>query len=133
MSALQQHTWPGNVRELENVIERAMIRSTGDTLLLDDTFGPRQAPRADGAGAVGDTLDAIQRAHIEAVLSECGWRINGRAQRRRASRAPPEHAPLPDEEARHRLSRPAAFGRLLPPETGSFRLKPGAPDDSVSG
>ena len=116
MSALQQHTWPGNVRELENVIERAMIRSTGETLLLDDTFGPVRRHRAEGAGAVGDTLDAIQRAHIEAVLSECGWRINGRQQRRRASRAPPEHAPLPDEEARHRLSRPAA-------SAGSFRLR----------
>ena len=79
MSALQQHTWPGNVRELENVIERAMIRSTGETLLLDDTFGPARRHRAQGAGAVGDTLDAIQRAHIEAVLSECGWRINGRS------------------------------------------------------
>ena len=31
MEALQRHDWPGNVRELENVIERAMIRSTGDT------------------------------------------------------------------------------------------------------
>ena len=78
MSALQQHTWPGNVRELENVVERAMIRSTGETLLLDDTFGPVRRQRADGAVVVGDTLDAIQRAHIEAVLSECGWRINGR-------------------------------------------------------
>jgi DNA-binding NtrC family response regulator len=77
--ALQQHSWPGNVRELENVIERAMIRSTGETLLLDDTFGPARRHRVEGAGAVGDTLDAIQRAHIEAVLSECGWRINGRS------------------------------------------------------
>ena len=78
MSALQQHTWPGNVRELENVIERAMIRSTGETLLLDDTFGPVRRPRAGGAVVAGDTLDAVQRAHIEAVLSECGGRINGR-------------------------------------------------------
>jgi transcriptional regulator with GAF, ATPase, and Fis domain len=78
MSALQQHSWPGNVRELENVVERAMIRSTGETLLLDDTFGPVRSLRADAAGPAGDTLDAIQRAHIEAVLSECRWRINGR-------------------------------------------------------
>ena len=25
-----------------------------------------------------DTLEAVQRAHIEAVLEECGWRINGK-------------------------------------------------------
>ena len=45
MQALQQYDWPGNVRELENVIERALIHSTGDTLnLLDDHVGP-SAPR----------------------------------------------------------------------------------------
>ncbi len=36
MDALQHHAWPGNVRELENVVERAMIASTGDTLQLDE-------------------------------------------------------------------------------------------------
>ena len=30
---LQSYTWPGNVRELKNVIERAMILSSGDELL----------------------------------------------------------------------------------------------------
>jgi formate hydrogenlyase transcriptional activator len=78
MSALQQHAWPGNVRELENVIERAMIRSTGDTLMLDETFARARRPTGCATGAAADTLDAIQRAHIETVLSECGWRINGR-------------------------------------------------------
>ena len=29
MEMLQAYEWPGNVRELENVIERAMIRSSG--------------------------------------------------------------------------------------------------------
>ena len=79
MSALQQHGWPGNVRELENVIERAMIRSTGDTLMLDETFARAKRPAVDGTNTTtADTLDAIQRAHIETVLSECGWKINGR-------------------------------------------------------
>jgi transcriptional regulator with GAF, ATPase, and Fis domain len=74
MEALQRHDWPGNVRELENVIERAMIRSTGGNLQLDDplhtdTFAhPREG---------GDTLAAVQRYHIEKVLRECGGRING--------------------------------------------------------
>ena len=30
---LMKYNWPGNVRELENVIERAMLNSSGDTLL----------------------------------------------------------------------------------------------------
>jgi transcriptional regulator with GAF, ATPase, and Fis domain len=75
MEALQRHDWPGNVRELENVIERAMIRSTDGTLQLDDRL--HADPRLPVATDCGDSLDAVQRAHIERVLRECGGRING--------------------------------------------------------
>ena len=38
--------WPGNVRELENVVERAVVLSTGDTLDVDllPIVGPRNPP-----------------------------------------------------------------------------------------
>ena len=75
MEALQRYAWPGNVRELENVIERAMIASTGDTLQLDEPTTDA-VPGATPAGE-SDNLDSVQRAHIEAVLERCGWRING--------------------------------------------------------
>jgi DNA-binding NtrC family response regulator len=75
MRALQQHDWPGNVRELENVIERAMIRTRDDTLQLDDPVPV--VPRREPAAACGDTLDAVQRHHIEKILRQCNWRING--------------------------------------------------------
>jgi transcriptional regulator with GAF, ATPase, and Fis domain len=78
MYALEQHAWPGNVRELENVIERAMIASTGESLLLDDTFSRVKRHGTDNGGPASDRLDAIQRAHIENILLECGWRIDGR-------------------------------------------------------
>jgi formate hydrogenlyase transcriptional activator len=74
MTALDQHDWPGNVRELENTIERAMIRSTGETLQLDAAFGDRPRDKALPASA---TLDEVQRVHIENTLRQCGWRING--------------------------------------------------------
>ncbi|MDH3404807.1 MAG: sigma-54 dependent transcriptional regulator [Acidobacteriota bacterium] len=35
MELLLDYHWPGNVRELENVIERAVVLSTGDTLDID--------------------------------------------------------------------------------------------------
>jgi formate hydrogenlyase transcriptional activator len=75
MDALQHHSWPGNVRELENVVERAMIGSTGDTLQLDEPvrFHSPSAVQA----AASDNLDDVQRMHIETVLQRCGWRING--------------------------------------------------------
>jgi len=73
MFALQQRAWPGNVRELQNVVERAMIHSTGDTLWLDEEPGLSPAkPGADGA-----TLEIVERRYIEEVLRKCGWRING--------------------------------------------------------
>jgi len=75
MEALQQHAWPGNVRELENVVERAMIASVGDTLQLDE---PLRLGKPEALAAATDQLDAVQRMHIENVLQRCGWRINGR-------------------------------------------------------
>jgi transcriptional regulator with GAF, ATPase, and Fis domain len=73
MAALQQHPWPGNVRELENVVERAMIHSTGGTLLLDDSQVLHVATTSRDAG----TLQSIERRHIEEALRRSRWRING--------------------------------------------------------
>ena len=78
MLALQQHMWPGNVRELENVIERALIHSSGDTLAARRDVHPRcAADQRAGVDPTGDSLDAIERTHIEAVLQQSRWRISG--------------------------------------------------------
>jgi transcriptional regulator with GAF, ATPase, and Fis domain len=86
LDALVAYDWPGNVRELENVLERALILSSGPTLRLESAFGfparaqtvaagePRAAlPASGGAGS----LDDMAREHIRAVLDRCGGRING--------------------------------------------------------
>ena len=74
MDALQRHSWPGNIRQLENVVERALIHSTGDTLVLvsEDLEEKTQELPEDET-----SLSSIERAHIEKILRECGWRING--------------------------------------------------------
>jgi transcriptional regulator with GAF, ATPase, and Fis domain len=78
MDALQDHDWPGNVRELENVIERALIRSTDGTLQLDaDPVVARSSAIREVPRGASESLDAVQRHHIERVLRECGGRING--------------------------------------------------------
>ncbi|MFI5121183.1 MAG: sigma 54-interacting transcriptional regulator [Thermoanaerobaculia bacterium] len=76
MTALQRYDWPGNIRELENVIERALILSQGDTLLVDErTFAlPTKSRMESGVFRLED----VERAHILRVLGECGWRIAGR-------------------------------------------------------
>jgi transcriptional regulator with GAF, ATPase, and Fis domain len=73
LAALQQHSWPGNVRELENVVERAMIHSTGSALLLDDS----QVLQLPAGSRDAGTLESIERRHIEEALRRCRWRING--------------------------------------------------------
>jgi formate hydrogenlyase transcriptional activator len=78
MKILQRHSWPGNVRELENVVERAMIQSTGDTLRFDHTFDLTARHLHKGPTPGEGTLEDVQRAHIAAILDACGWRINGK-------------------------------------------------------
>jgi formate hydrogenlyase transcriptional activator len=76
MTALARYDWPGNIRELQNLIERAMILTSGPVLRvpLDDLK----------AHAVGETLDGPSRTlreadrnHILAALDATGWVLGG--------------------------------------------------------
>ena len=72
MEALQRYPWPGNARELRNVIERAMIASSGRNLEV-------QAPLASAPEASRDlTLEDAERGHITGVLKKTGWRVTGK-------------------------------------------------------
>jgi formate hydrogenlyase transcriptional activator len=79
LATLQNYDWPGNVRELENVIERAVILSTGPTLhlaepLCDLTENNALASRPEDTGT---TLEALEAGHIRRILQAVGWRIEG--------------------------------------------------------
>jgi transcriptional regulator with GAF, ATPase, and Fis domain len=71
MEELQQYAWPGNARELRNVVEHAMIMSSGKTL---EIHAPRMA--STDASAILSLEDA-ERRHISGVLEKCGWRLTG--------------------------------------------------------
>ena len=73
-AALAERSWPGNVRELANVIERAMIHSTGNTLVLDELPSPQRSLSTRDSG----TLEEMERQYVEDALRRCRWRINGR-------------------------------------------------------
>ena len=74
MDALRQYHWPGNVRELENVLERAVINSSGPKLrLVDELKSPRKdTPRPD------QTLEHVERDYIKRVLEQTGWKVSGK-------------------------------------------------------
>jgi len=69
---LQSYPWPGNVRELRNVIERAMIISTGSTLKIELSDSVPNGTQQSLA------LNDVERIHIEQVLGQTGWRIRGK-------------------------------------------------------
>ena len=71
MNALCEYSWPGNVRELRNVVERAMITSSGPVLKI------APPPKATRSSAGDMSLDGAQRRHILSVLEHTGWRIRG--------------------------------------------------------
>ena len=81
---LRRYAWPGNVRELKNVIERAVILSTGTALRLDlpdMATGTAAGPPADPARAwlTEAELKAWQRRNLVAVLEAAGWRVAGKS------------------------------------------------------
>jgi transcriptional regulator with GAF, ATPase, and Fis domain len=72
MQALSHYAWPGNVRELGNVIERALILSSGSVLSVDTAFAASAA-----RGEPLERVDEVERAHFLHILERCHWRISG--------------------------------------------------------
>jgi DNA-binding NtrC family response regulator len=84
MQILMEYNWPGNVRELENVVERAVVLATSDTVpveVLPDTVlqasGVRLA-RAEGSPLPADAslfeiVNDFERRTIIDRLERCNW------------------------------------------------------------
>ena len=82
MQRLIRYSWPGNARELENVVERAVILTQGQSLQLEESFGLADVGKAGRSGSTATEsarLQDVERAHIIRVLEECGWRIKGKS------------------------------------------------------
>jgi PAS domain S-box-containing protein len=83
---LKQHSWPGNIRELKNVIERAVISSTGDKLRLDLALGGgSQEKKSDAVRVAQDAdnfltvaeLKEFEKANLLAALRHAKWKVWG--------------------------------------------------------
>jgi DNA-binding NtrC family response regulator len=80
MVALRGYEWPGNVRELENVIERAVILTSGPVLQVPLSHLGAQStelPAPSPPPSLQGTLEATQRAAILRALEEASWVISG--------------------------------------------------------
>src|SRR6266436_2974870 len=80
LKVFETYDWPGTVRELQNVIERAVILSEGDTLAVDETWLKQEMPRQPvQTRTLTGTLVRHEKEMIEAALAECQGRISGPA------------------------------------------------------
>ena len=81
MTALVRYPWPGNVRELQNLIERAVIVSTGSVLNLsmeEPQLSANGLPvSSHGNGNLRATLEEAERQEIVAALEKTIGKIAG--------------------------------------------------------
>ena len=83
---LRAYDWPGNVRELKNVIERAVILSTGKVLRLDLSMPGVAAPAATDEGGATPAdhiltekdMREFQKANIMRALEQANWKVSGK-------------------------------------------------------
>ncbi|MBL4835683.1 MAG: sigma 54-interacting transcriptional regulator [Pseudomonas sp.] len=84
VARMQDYGWPGNIRELQNVIERALITSKGQDLLLDVPVGQAGFPNPAESAApanVGILTEAqlrqMEKENIAAALAACDGKVFG--------------------------------------------------------
>jgi two-component system response regulator AtoC len=109
LNALGRYRWPGNVRELENVIERAVIVSTSETLVDVERFlHPAGAPPAVDLSlpfrdAKARVVEEFERAYVAGLLEVHGGKLTVAA--KHADMDPKNFS---DKMARYGLRRTAA-------------------------
>lgn len=75
LELLMSYHWPGNIRELRHVIERAVLLSSGNHLVI-----PPLAPCSPGIGSDNEkilSLKEMEAFHIIKALSRCRGKVTG--------------------------------------------------------
>jgi formate hydrogenlyase transcriptional activator len=78
LQAMTEWTWPGNIRELQNIIERAVILTTGECLEVPlEELKPPQAHQAPTETPRSLNLREVEREAILEALRKTNGRIGG--------------------------------------------------------
>jgi len=82
LELFKAYKWPGNIREMQNVVERAVILSDGETFSVDETWlthdsSPRPSALDMPLRSSLRLDDNQEKEIIETALAECGGRISG--------------------------------------------------------
>jgi DNA-binding NtrC family response regulator len=100
IEVLQQYSWPGNVRELENVLERAVMFSSGDEIdpdALSGLMGSR--PPVEQASGSVQLAVAASRGIMSPTPVPGVYRVEPRMQANAAPARPVEKQPDADQSA----------------------------------
>jgi formate hydrogenlyase transcriptional activator len=77
MDALVAYNWPGNIRELENLIERALILTPGNTLEPGDWLPLEKAAKGSNGKISPQKIQDVEKQHIIEVLKKANWKVSG--------------------------------------------------------
>jgi len=77
LEQLKNYRWAGNIRELQNVVERAVIFSESDALVVDESWLKPEPASSSGSQEGLSVLAEHEVEMIEAALAETHGRISG--------------------------------------------------------
>ncbi len=78
MDDFVNYYWPGNVRELENILERAVIVSSGPKLRMVDDFNRPLASLSNIHKTMeAKTLQQVECDYIVRILEQTNWKVSG--------------------------------------------------------
>ena len=74
----QSYPWPGNIRELQNIVERSVILSGGDTFWIEKAWlASQEAAWQEFPSPLPDVLQTQEKEMIEMALAESKGKVAG--------------------------------------------------------